>query len=118
MSTSPSRRADLSAPVYLSTPSRRSKKGRRRRTDVVREVRLEVAGRKGQGRVPAREEAVARALRVELGALRYVEDLAADRDLEAYARVHVFGQLGLGEDPRSGLASSGRREDDGEERYR
>ena len=51
----------------------------RRRADVVREVRLEVARRERQRRVPAREEAVARALGVELGALRHVEDLAADR---------------------------------------
>ena len=57
----------------------RLEKGRRR-ADVVRQIRLEVAGRERQRRVPAREEAVARALRVELGALRHVEDLAADRD--------------------------------------
>ena len=86
----------------------------RQRADVVREVRLEVAGRKGQRRVPAREEAVARALRVELGALRHVEDLAADRDLETAARVHVLGQLRFREDARSASA----RERDGEERYR
>ena len=77
----------------------------RQRADVVRQIRLEVARRERQRRVPAREEAVARALRVELGTFRHVEDLAADGDLEAAARVHVFGQLGLGEDPRSGLAS-------------
>ena len=57
----------------------RLEKGRRR-ADVVREVRLEIAGREGQRRVPAREEAVARALRVELGTFTNVEDLAADRD--------------------------------------
>ena len=57
----------------------RLEKGRRR-ADVVREVRLEVARREGEGRVPAREEAVARALGVELGATGDVEDLAADRD--------------------------------------
>ena len=51
----------------------------RQRADVVRQIRLEVAGREGQRRVPAREEAVARALCVELGSFRYVEDLAADR---------------------------------------
>ena len=89
----------------------------RRRADVVRQIRLEVAGRERQRRVPAREEAVARALRVELGALRHVEDLAADRDLQAILRVHVSGEFGLGEDPRAGLASS-IRERDGEERDR
>ena len=89
----------------------------RRRTDVVREVRLEVAGRKGQRRVPAREEAVARALRVELGTFRHVEDLAADGDLQAAARVHVLGELGLGEDPWAGVAYPA-RERDGQERYR
>ena len=52
--------------AMLSRTSSRHEKGRRR-TDVVREVRLEVAGREGQRRVPAREEAVARALGVELG---------------------------------------------------
>ena len=77
----------------------------RQRADVVREVRLKIPGREGQRRVPAREKAVARALRVELGSFRYVEDLAADGDLQAAARVHVLGELGLGEDPRAGLAS-------------
>ena len=92
------------------------KKGRRR-ADVVRQIRLEVAGREGERRVPAREEAVARALGVELGALAHVEDLAADRDLQALARVHVFGRLFFGEDPRSCAAQSA-RERDGQERYR
>ena len=41
----------------------------------------------------------------QLGTLGDVEDLAADRDLEAAARVHVLGELRFGEDPRSGLAS-------------
>ncbi len=86
----------------------------RQRADVVREVRLEVAGREGERRVPAREEAVARALGVELGTFRHVEDLAADRDLETAARVHVLGQLRFREDPRSASA----RERDGQERYR
>ena len=82
----------------------------RRRADVVREVRLEVARREGEGRVPAREEAVARALRVELRATGDVEDLAADGDLETAFLVDVLGELGLGEDPRSASA----RERDGD----
>ena len=86
----------------------------RQRADVVRQIRLEVARRERQRRVPAREEAVARALGVELGTFRYVEDLAADRDLEAAARVHVLGELGFGEDARSASA----RERHGQERYR
>ena len=86
----------------------------RRRADVVRQIRLEITGRERQRRVPAREEAVARALRVELGALRHVEDLAADRDLETAARVHVLGQLRFREDARSASA----RKRDGQERYR
>ena len=89
------------------------KKGRRR-ADVVRQIRLEVAGRERQRRVPAREEAVARALRVELRATGDVEDLAADGDLETAFLVDVLGELGLGEDPRSASA----RERHGQERYR
>ena len=53
----------------------------RQRADVVRQIRLEVTRRERQRRVLAREKPVARALRVELGALRHVEDLAADRYL-------------------------------------
>ena len=86
----------------------------RQRADVVRQIRLEITGRERQRRVPAREEAVARALRVELRALAYVEDLAADRDFQAFACVHVLGELGFGEDARSASA----RECDGQERYR